>query len=131
VTYFQDLFLWLIFKIYFVTYSQDLFCDLFSRSLLWQIFKQEQTLLLYIHGVVCYFWQIEATKEYGMTKVNRTLETPLGKFALEKMNEALTVSEEYVEKYLPPSDEEMNNKGTNLCQFSSEVENRKVSLLEG
>ena len=97
---------------------------------MWLIFKQEQTLLLYIHGVVCYFWQIEATKEYGMTKVNRTLETPLGKFALEKMNEALTVSEEYVEKYLPPSDEEMNNKGTNLCQFSSEVENRKVSLLE-
>ena len=64
-----------------------------------------------------------------MTKVNRTLETPLGKFALEKMNEALTVSEEYVEKYLPPSDEEMNNKGTNLCQFSSEVENRKVKVI--
>jgi hypothetical protein len=42
-----------------------------------------------------------------MTTVSRTLESPLGKFAMEKVNEALTVSEEYVEKYLPPSEEEL------------------------
>lgn len=55
-----------------------------------------------------------------MMQVNRTLDTPLGKFALEKMNEALTVSEEYVEKYLPPSDEELSEKGVFefVCKFS-------------
>lgn len=42
-----------------------------------------------------------------MTTVSRTLESPLGKFAMEKVNEALTVSEEYIEKYLPPSEEEI------------------------
>lgn len=47
-----------------------------------------------------------------MMQVNRTLETPVAKFALEKVNEALTVSEEYVEKYLPPSDEELSEKGS-------------------
>lgn len=55
--------------------------------------------------------RVESVKEFGMTKVNSTLETPLAKFALEKINEALTVSEEYVEKYLPPSDEELTEKG--------------------
>ncbi|XP_060595048.1 perilipin-2-like [Ruditapes philippinarum] len=51
--------------------------------------------------------KVEAVKDYSMTTVSRTLESPLGKFAMEKVNEALTVSEEYVEKYLPPSEEEM------------------------
>lgn len=53
---------------------------------------------------------VEATKEtvkdYSLTTVNRTLESPVGRYAMDKLNEALTVSEVYVEKYLPPGEEE-------------------------
>lgn len=57
--------------------------------------------------------RVVAVKDYGMTTVNRSLETPLGKYAMEKVNDALTLSEEYVEKYLPPTEEELkgNMKG--------------------
>ncbi|XP_045156473.2 perilipin-2-like [Mercenaria mercenaria] len=51
--------------------------------------------------------KVEAVKDYGVTTISRTLESPLGKFAMEKVNEALTVSEDYVEKYLPPTEEEL------------------------
>lgn len=46
--------------------------------------------------------RVEAVKEYGWMTVNKSMETPVGRFAMEKMNEALTLSEEYIEKYLPP-----------------------------
>lgn len=44
-----------------------------------------------------------------MTTVNRSLETPLGKYAMEKVNDALTLSEDYLEKYLPPTEEELKD----------------------
>ena len=44
-----------------------------------------------------------------MTTVNKSLETPMGKFAIDKINEALTVSEVYVEKYLPPGEDEQDD----------------------
>lgn len=53
---------------------------------------------------------VVAVKDYGMTKVARTLDSPVGRYAMEKVNEALTVSEDYVEKYLPPSEEELDEK---------------------
>lgn len=56
-----------------------------------------------------------------MTALNRTLESPLGKFAMEKVHEALTVSEDYVEKYLPPTEEELEEelKGENKIHESA------------
>lgn len=54
--------------------------------------------------------KVDAVKDYSMTALNRTLESPIGKFAMEKVHEALTVSEEYVEKYLPPTEEELEDE---------------------
>ncbi|KAL4227970.1 Perilipin-2 [Mactra antiquata] len=53
---------------------------------------------------------VVAVKDYGVTQVSRTLESPVGRFAMEKVNEALTVSEDYVEKYLPPCEEELQEQ---------------------
>ena len=50
--------------------------------------------------------RVEAVKDYGLNQVSRSLETPVAKFAFEKVNEALTLSEEYIEKYLPESEGE-------------------------
>ena len=49
--------------------------------------------------------------------LTRTLDTPLAKYAMEKVNEALTVSEDYVEKYLPAGDDEAQDKGSVLLIF--------------
>lgn len=54
---------------------------------------------------------MEAVKEYGVTTVCRTLETPMGQYAMEKVNEALTLSEDYIEQYLPPADDEQQENG--------------------
>lgn len=47
-----------------------------------------------------------SVKELSLSTVNRTLETPYGQFVVDKVSDALTLSEDYVEKYLPPCEEE-------------------------
>ncbi|XP_052797266.1 perilipin-2-like isoform X1 [Mya arenaria] len=54
--------------------------------------------------------RVEAVKDYGMTTAARTLETPLGQYAMDKVNDALTLSEDYIEKYLPAGDDENADK---------------------
>ena len=40
----------------------------------------------------------------------KSMDSPYGKFVLDKMDEALTLSEAYVEKYLPEEEEVENIK---------------------
>ncbi|KAH3801102.1 hypothetical protein DPMN_154747 [Dreissena polymorpha] len=63
--------------------------------------------------------RVGAVKEYGVMTLTRTLDTPLAKYAMEKVNEALTVSEDYVEKYLPAGDDEAQDKGAVVDEVSA------------
>lgn len=47
-----------------------------------------------------------AVKDYGCNQVVKTMETPYGQFVSNQVNNALAVSEQYVDKYLPESDSE-------------------------
>ena len=47
-----------------------------------------------------------AVTEYGYNQVTKTMDSPYGQFVTNQVNSALTVSEQYVDKYLPESDSE-------------------------
>ena len=58
---------------------------------------------------------VASVKEIGMVTINRTLETSYGQYVVDKVSDALTVSEDYVEKYLPPCEEEEDRDGGQYC----------------
>ncbi|XP_033742966.1 perilipin-2-like isoform X2 [Pecten maximus] len=45
-------------------------------------------------------------KDYGLMQVSKAMDTPYGHYVVDKVNTALTLSEEYLDKYLPEEDEE-------------------------
>ncbi|XP_061172993.1 perilipin-2-like isoform X2 [Saccostrea echinata] len=55
---------------------------------------------------------VQSVKDMGMTVVSKSMETTYGQFVAEKMNDALTVSEDYINKYLPPEEEEEKENET-------------------
>ena len=63
--------------------------------------------------------QVDGTVQRVKDMGQKSLDTPYGKFVLEKVDEALALSEVYVEKYLPeieiegePGEEEIQKQGT-------------------
>ncbi|KAJ8310928.1 hypothetical protein KUTeg_011520 [Tegillarca granosa] len=61
---------------------------------------------------------INTVKDLGMATVNKTLETSYGQYVVEKMDDVLTMSEDYLDKYLPDSEEEA--EGTEMDNLSKE-----------
>lgn len=54
---------------------------------------------------------VKSVKDIGMTVVSKSMETTYGQFVAGKMNNALTLSEDYINKYLPAEeDEEKENE---------------------
>lgn len=51
-----------------------------------------------------------------MATVNKTLETSYGQFVVEKVDDVLTLSEDYIDKYLPDSEEEAEGTGKSSVQ---------------
>lgn len=47
----------------------------------------------------------------GMTVVSKSMETTYGQIVAGKMNDALTLSEDYINKYLPAEEEEEKENG--------------------
>lgn len=61
---------------------------------------------LYLYQVVKVKQIGSAVTEYGYNQVVKTMETPYGQFVSGHMNNALALSEQYVDKYLPESESE-------------------------
>ncbi|XP_060068878.1 perilipin-2-like isoform X2 [Ylistrum balloti] len=49
---------------------------------------------------------VSNVKDYGLMQVSKAMDTSYGCFVADKVNTALTLSEEYLEKYLPEDDDE-------------------------
>lgn len=55
----------------------------------------------------------------GMTVVSKSMETTYGQFVAGKMNDALTLSEDYINKYLPAEEDEDKENGRSWgCKLS-------------
>lgn len=52
---------------------------------------------------------VKSVKDMGMTVVSKSMETTYGQIVAGKMNDALTLSEDYINKYLPAEEEEKEN----------------------
>lgn len=61
---------------------------------------------LYLYQVVKVKQIGSAVTEYGYNQVVKTMETPYGQFVSGQMNNALALSEQYVDKYLPEAESE-------------------------
>ncbi|KAK3601189.1 hypothetical protein CHS0354_004389 [Potamilus streckersoni] len=74
---------------------------------------------------------VTTIKDFGVAQVSRSMETPCGKFVMEKVNHALDFSEQCVEKYLPDSEEdgEDEEEDDNQKERSSENPLTKVASL--
>jgi hypothetical protein len=57
---------------------------------------------------------VKTVTDIGMTVVSKSMETTYGQYVADKMNDALTVSEDYINKYLPPAEEEEEEKENGL-----------------
>ncbi|XP_021345918.1 perilipin-2-like isoform X1 [Mizuhopecten yessoensis] len=49
---------------------------------------------------------VSNVKDYSLMQVSKAMDTPYGHFVADKVNTALTLSEEYLDKYLPEEDDE-------------------------
>ncbi|XP_048732411.2 perilipin-2-like isoform X2 [Ostrea edulis] len=49
---------------------------------------------------------VRTVKDISMTVVSKSMETTYGQYVADKMNDALTISEDYINKYLPEGEEE-------------------------
>lgn len=54
---------------------------------------------------------VKSVKDMGMTVVSKSMETTYGQIVAGKMNDALTLSEDYINKYLPAEEEEEKETG--------------------
>lgn len=74
--------------------------------------------------------RVEGTVKMVKDMGQKSLDTPYGKFVLEKVDEALALSETYVEKYLPETEEEGEIKENGEAEHAEEATTltRVVSL---
>lgn len=62
---------------------------------------------------------VKSVKDIGMTVVSKSMETTYGQFVAGKMNNALTLSEDYINKYLPAEEDEEKENGRSWgCKLS-------------